>query len=191
MKKALSFFILSFLCLPLMAQTDEILLNIDCSVFEVSASKDMSQANSPHNWNAACGVAWQSNNVFAQFINEGSMSFLGKAIRFGSLNKGDGEATMPSIDLSKKKNQQIVIRTKVTAGGDKSGNLDILIDGKSVGKISASNGNKGRSFSRDYYPYEFEVKEGNVNSSIKIIHSSIENKGYLYINQFSVIKITN
>lgn len=191
MKKTLSFFFLSFLCLPLIAQTEDILLNVDCSVFEVSATKDMSQANAPHNWKSACGIKWQSKNVFAQSINEGSMSFLGKAIRFGSLNSGDAEAILPLIDLSKKKNQKIILRMRITAGGDKSGNMDIQIDGESIGKISASNGNKGRSFSRDYYLYEFEVKDGNVNSSIKIIHSSIDNKGYLYMNQFSVIKIIN
>lgn len=191
MKKALSFIILSFLCLPLMAQTEEVLLNLDCSLFEVSATKDMSQANAPHNWKSVCGIQWQSTNVFAQSIIEGNMSFLGKTIRFGSLKSGDAQAVLPSIDLSRTKNQNVIVKIAVSAGGDKSGNIDIQVDGKSIGLISAVTGNKGHSFSRDYYLYEFEVKNGTKNSIITIIHSSIDKKGYIYMNQFKISKVTN
>lgn len=192
MKKSFFTLLLSFLgFMQLMAQKEEVLLNVDCSIFEVSASKDMSSANAPHSWRSASGFQWESENVFAQSITEGNMNFIGKSIRFGSMKSGDGKAILNSIDLSAKKNQKIVIKIAVTAGGDKSGNLDIQVDGKSVGVISVSKGNKGKNFSRQYYPFEFEVKNGDMNSKIAIIHSSVDKKGYIYMNEFKIIKKTN
>lgn len=191
MKKNLVF--LSFLVFSLgaLAQTEVLLGNLDCSVFQVSASKDMSEANSPHNWQSVSKLNWQSTNVYAQTISEGNMTFLGKAVRFGSLKNGDGKATVSGIDLSKKKNEKVVIRLSVSSGADKSGALNILVDGKSLGQITAKTGADGKGFNRAYYNYEFEVKNGDKNSVITIEHSSTENKGYIYMNNFSVVKINN
>jgi len=188
MRKELILLVFFILGLTLQAQTEEIVLNLDCSIFQVSASKDMSEANAPHNWKSVCGMNWQSSNVFAQSITDGNMSFLGKAIRFGSLKNGDGKATLTTVDLSKEKKQIVLLRMSATAGADKSGKLDIKVDGKLIGTIAASDGNKGRSFGRDYYPFEFEIKNGKDNSEITIEHTSNDNKGFIYINQLTIIK---
>jgi hypothetical protein len=189
MRKELVLLVFFILGLSLQAQTEEIVLNLDCSIFQVSASKDMSESNAPHNWKSVCGLNWQSTSVFAQSITEGNMNFLGKAVRFGSLKSGDGKATLASVDLSKTKNQKVVLRMSVSSGADKSGKLDIRVDGKSIGTIAASDGNNGRSFGREYYPFEFEIKNGKNTSEITIEHSSTDNKGFIYMNQFAIVKI--
>lgn len=191
MKKESILLVFLILGLSLQAQTEEIVLNLDCSIFQVSASKDMSEANAPHNWRSVCGINWQSTNVFAQSITDGNMSFLGKAIRFGSLKNGDGKAILHSINLSNEKKQKVFLRLSVTAGVDKSGRLEIKVDGKSIGSIDASIGNKGRSFGRVYYPFDFEIKEGTNTSEVTIEHSSTDNKGFIYMNQLTIIKIKN
>ncbi|MEA4976804.1 MAG: hypothetical protein VB046_13810 [Paludibacter sp.] len=189
MRKELVLLVFFILGLSLQAQTEEIVLNLDCSIFQVSASKDMSESNAPHNWQSVCDLNWQSTSVFAQSVTEGNMSFLGKAVRFGSLKSGDGKATLASVDLSKTKNQKVVLRISVSSGADKSGKLDIRVDGKSIGTIAASDGNNGRSFGREYYPFEFEIKNGKNISEITIEHSSTDNKGFIYMNQFAIVKI--
>lgn len=174
--------------LSLMAQEPANLVKLDCSDFRVSASKDMSEANTPHNWKSAIGMPWTSENVFAQNVSEGNMSFIGKAIRFGNSTGGAGSVTSPSLNLKTEKDEKAVLRVMITSGADKTGELQIWVDDRLAGKIEAQTGNKGKPFGRGYYAYEFIV-DGTPSSIIKLIHKSSSGKGLMYVNDLSVARL--
>lgn len=166
---------------------EKVLLNLDCSNFEVTASTDMSLAPNPYNWLSATGMEWTSANVYAQNESAGVLSFIGKAIRFGSTVEV-GNAKTPKLDLSPKAGEKVVLRISVTAGSDKTGSMQINFDGKTLGTIVAATDNGGVAFSKSYYIYDYELTEGTEESQIEFIHSRVAVGGNLYINSIKVYR---
>ena len=167
------------------------LFDFKCDDFKVSASKEMSVGNAPHNWVSATGEDCESRNVFAQVFMTGNMSYLGKSVRFGKSAEGDencGYLALPAMNLKSDKNEKVVLKVSATSGSNKTGILKISVDGKEIGEIVARTGKNGKPFGRGYELFEFEIKNGRPESVISFEHSRDEQAGLIYVNSIQVIK---
>ena len=168
------------------------LFELKCDDFKVSASKEMSVANTPHNWESATGEECSSKNVFAQVFMTGNMSYLGKSVRFGKSAEGNencGYLALPAMNLKSGKNEKVVLKISATSGSNKTGSLKVSVDGKEIGEIEARTGKKGKPFGRGYELFEFEIKNGKPESVITFEHSRDEQAGLIYVNSMQVIKV--
>lgn len=164
-------------------------LKVNSSGFTVSGTGtvEMSTAEAPNNWTAASGVQWTSTNCYP--ANVTSVAHIKQSIQFGS-SLGNGTATTPTLDLSSTTGKNTKVRVILTAGSNKTGSLNIKLNGNSIGVINAASSAPGGSaFASFYYIFEYDITSAGTSSSVLTLEqTSIESTGYLYIKEIAVYK---
>lgn len=172
---------------------ETVVLSLDCSAFETSASTEMMEAKDPYNWTAATGMAWTSENCFAQNVTTPTnVAFVGKSVRFGNTETGTGKATTPALNLVAGSGEQLKLIVKLTAGANKTGSMQIKMDNRVLGTITAAtDGDSGAdktAFGAKYYTFEYLLTNGTAASTLEFTHSKGENAGSLYVQEIKVVK---
>lgn len=167
-------------------------LEIDFSNLTAS-STDMMTASGNNNWTAVSGYQWNSQYCFAQDVT--TISYIGKAIRFGSsILANNGKSTTPTLNLATENQEEALLQLTLGCGSTKGGQLEVKIDNTVLATIDATkngdSGSNGTTFGAKMYDFEYVIPTAYATgaSTISLTHSRSAASEYIYMNRFKVFR---